>query len=335
MPSPAADRPPLRLLAPWLRERFGQALHRVALDAGSTCPNRDGTRGRGGCVYCDVEGSGTGALKSGLDIATQLELGLERIARRGPDVGAIAYFQSYSNTYVAPERLEEVLAAVEPFLGAPPPGRPPIRVLALATRPDTLPDWALARLERLARRLPVWLELGLEAADDGVLQRIHRLHSVAEFEDAVGRAHGRGLEVVGHAILGLPGDGRAGARRSAEVLARSGVAGVKVHHLLVLRRTVLERWWREQLGGIREHGLELLTPETYVAWLADFVERLDPGQVLHRLTADASADQELAPRWTVSKQQIRERLEAELERRGSAQGRPARSEGAGSAAPSS
>jgi radical SAM protein (TIGR01212 family) len=329
MPSRPADRPPLELLAPWLRQRFGQALHRVALDAGSTCPNRDGTRGRGGCVYCDVEGSGTGALKSGLDIGSQLRLGLERIARRGPDVGAIAYFQSYSNTYVAPERLDEVLAAVEPWLDAPPEGLPPIRVLALATRPDTLPEWALARLERLASRVPVWLELGLEAADDGVLERIHRLHSVAEFEDAVARAQARGLAVVGHAILGLPGDGRAGARRTAEVLARSGVEGVKVHHLLVLRRTVLERWWRDQHSGAKDHGLELLTPETYVDWLADFVERLRPEQVLHRLTADAPPGQELAPRWTVAKEEVRQRLIAELQRRGNAQGSHAGRSGEG------
>jgi radical SAM protein (TIGR01212 family) len=299
---------PFRTLRPWLVERFGHPLHRVALDAGSTCPNRDGTKGYGGCVYCDVEGSGTGALRSGVELRIQWERGLARVARRerGP-FGVIAYFQSYSNTYVSPERLDEVLGVLEQV------ARPPLEVLALATRPDTLPDWALARLQRLSERLPVWVELGLEAADDGVLEQIARYHTVEEFESAAARCRAAGLEVVGHAILGLPGDGREGARRTAQVLARARCTGVKVHHLLVLRRTVLEKWWRE--GRV-----PLLEPETYVQWLADFVERLDPSQVLHRLTADAPPAEQLAPNWSCSKAEIRERLAAELARRGTAQG---------------
>ncbi len=302
---------PFRTLRPWLLERFGMPLHRVALDAGSTCPNRDGAKGFGGCVYCDVEGSGTGALKSGLDLAGQLERGLVRIARResGP-FGAIAYFQSYSNTYVAPERLDEVLAAVEPALVT---RGGPVRVVALATRPDTLPDWALERLVRLASEVPVWVELGLEAADDRVLLQIQRLHTVAEFETAAARCRAAGLEVVGHAILGLPGDGRAGAARTAEVLARSGCTGVKVHHLMVLERTVLAARWRR--GEV-----ELLDSATYVEWLADFVERLHPEQVLHRLTGDAPLDHQLAPRWQVHKSEVRQLLARELARRGARQG---------------
>lgn len=295
-------------LRPWLERTYGRPLHRVALDAGSTCPNRDGTKGFGGCVYCDVEGSGTGALASGASIAAQLEAGITRVARRDPsDFGVIAYFQSYSNTYVAPERLDEVLASIEPRLTRP------IDVVALATRPDTLPDWALARLERLARTVPVWLELGLECADDERLTAIGRHHTIAEFEDAVRRARSAGLLVVGHAILGLPGDGREGARRTAAVLAASGCEGVKVHHLMVLRRTILERWWKD--GRV-----PLLDPTTYVDWLADFVERLVPDQVLHRLTGDAPPTEQVAPLWKVHKSEIRERLRAELERRGTRQG---------------
>ena len=109
-------RPPFRSLRPWLIETFGRPVHRVALDAGSQCPNRDGTKGFGGCVYCDVEGSGTGALRRGIDLAAQLEQGLARVARRDEGGAAIAYFQSYSNTYVEPARLAEVLAVVEPHL---------------------------------------------------------------------------------------------------------------------------------------------------------------------------------------------------------------------------
>jgi radical SAM protein (TIGR01212 family) len=304
-----------RSLRPWLDETFGRPVHRIALDAGSTCPNRDGTRGRGGCVYCDVEGSGTGALRAGSELAQQLERGLARIARRGPGTGAIAYFQSYSNTYVPLARLEEVLAVVAPYIvsrsGASRGG--PVVAISVATRPDTLPAEALALLARWNERVPVWVELGLEAADDELLVAIQRLHTVAEFLDAVARVRAAGLMCVGHAILGLPGDGRDGARRTAHVLARSGVNGVKVHHLMVLERTVLAHQWRA--GRVAT-----LTPEEYVEWLADFVERLAPDQVLHRLTGDAPPEQLLAPRWGVHKSEIRARLERELERRGTRQG---------------
>jgi len=298
---------PFQPLRAHLRERFGRDVHRVALDAGSTCPNRDGAKGFGGCVYCDVEGSGTGALRTGSELAQQLEAGLKRVRRRDPDPGVIAYFQSYSNTYVPAERLDEVLGVLEPYLGDP------VVCVSVATRPDTLPPEALERLSRLAERVPVWVELGLEVADDGLLDDLQRYHTVEDFEVAVERVHRAGLEVVGHAILGVPGDGREGARRTAECLARCGVRGVKVHNLMVLRRTVLEHWWRE--GRV-----EVLEPDTYVDWLADFVERLRPDQVLHRITGDAPLEERLAPRWDVHKSEIRDRLVAELRRRGTQQG---------------
>jgi len=303
--------PPFRTLRPWLLERFGRPVHRVALDAGSTCPNRDGSLGRGGCTYCDVEGSGTGALRSGHELGQQLEAGIRRVARRRragePPAGVIAYFQSYSNTYVETERLREVLSVVEPRLGDP------VVAVSVATRPDTLPDAALEVLAGLAERVPVWVELGLESADDAVLARINRLHSAADFEDAAARSRAAGLLVVGHAILGLPGDGREGARRTADLLAATGVAGVKVHNLMVLRRTQMEHAWRRG-------ELEVLDAPTYVAWLADFVERLAPGQVLHRLTGDADRDVRLAPTWDVHKNAVRGMLADELRRRGTLQG---------------
>lgn len=302
------DTLPFRVLRPWLTERFGRPVHRVALDAGSTCPNRDGSKGFGGCTYCDVEGSGTGALKTGSELEAQLAAGIARVARRDAGGGVIAYFQSYSNTYVERERLREVLGVVEPYLG----GKPVVAV-SIATRPDTLPPAALAELARLAEHTEVWVELGLEAASDRVLEDIRRFHTVDDFRQAVERCHEAGLKVIGHAILGLPGDGREGARRTAEVLAETGVCGVKVHNLMVLRRTQMEKSWK--VGE-----LEVLDAPTYVDWLADFVERLDPAQVLHRITGDAPEEERLAPRWDVHKNAIRELLAAELQRRGTQQG---------------
>lgn len=305
-------------LAPYLRERFGQPMYRVALDAGSTCPNRDGSKGFGGCTYCDVEGSGTGALKSGADLARQLDDGLRRVARRTPRGGAIAYLQSYSNTYVERARLEEVLAPIRARVKSGEVG-----CLAVATRPDTLPDWSLGLLSEIAHEVPVWVELGLESASDEVLETIRRYHTAADFERAVERCHAAGLETVGHAILGLPGDGRKGARDSANLLARAGCAGVKVHNLMILRRTQMAKDWQNG-------SLEVLTAEAYVDWLADFTERLHPDQVLHRVTGDAPSEERLAPFWTylakdgarkpLHKNAIRELLEAKLSDRGTRQG---------------
>ncbi|MFT4542079.1 MAG: radical SAM protein (TIGR01212 family) [Planctomycetota bacterium] len=298
---------PYRTLAPWLQERFGKPVYRVALDAGSTCPNRDGSKGLGGCTYCDVEGSGTGALKDGTDLAAQLEDGIRRVSRRGPDVGVIAYLQSYTNTYVDDGRFEEVLSILEPYIGGP------VVALSVATRPDCLPDTCLQTLERWNQKLPTWLELGLETASDDTLLAINRLHTVEEFEDATQRAHAAGLTTVGHAILGLPGDGREGAQRTADCLARSGVSGVKVHQLMVLERTQMAAQWR---AG----QLEVLDVETYLQWLADFVERLAPDQILHRWTGDAPVEKRLAPHWDVHKSELRVLLAQELIRRGTKQG---------------
>ena len=300
--------PRFQTLAPALRAHFGRPMYRVALDAGSTCPNRDGTKGRGGCVYCTVEGSGTGALRTGEEIEEQLRTGLKRIARRTPAGGCIAYLQSYSNTYVERARLVEVLEPVRAAIT-----RGEVGCVSIATRPDTLPDWSIELLTELAEDVPVWVELGLESADDAVLEAIQRFHTADEFRRAVERCHAAGLETIGHAILGLPGDGRGGARRTAELLAEVGCAGVKVHNLMVLERTVLAAWWRE--GRV-----EVLDHETYVDWLADFVERLGPEQVLHRITGDAPLEERLAPRWDVHKNAIRELLDKELERRGTRQG---------------
>ena len=298
---------PYRTLRPWLRATFGRDVRRVALDAGSTCPNRDGTKGFGGCTYCDVEGSGTGALQSGSVLSEQLARGIANARHKGEPVDVIAYFQSYSNTYVATDRLREVLSVVEPWIGT--------RVVAvsIATRPDTFPPSAVELLAEWNARVPVWVEFGLEAADDAVLERIRRMHTVAEFRDAVARAHAAKLHVIGHAILGLPDDGREGARRTARELALARVGGVKVHNLMILRKTQLEKAWRN--GEV-----EVLDAATYVDWLADFVEELAPEQVLHRITGDAPLTQRPAPRWELEKNSIHARLAAELARRGTRQG---------------
>ena len=188
-----------------------------------------------------------------------------------------------------------------------------VRCVAVATRPDCLDEGSLDLLRALGTRVPVWLELGLESASDQVLLDINRLHTLAEFEDAVERAHAAGLETIGHAILGLPGDGLEGAHATAAALRNAGCAGVKVHHLMVLRKTQMAHQWREG-------SLEVLTAEQYVEWLADFVERLGPDQVLHRVTGEAPPEKLLAPQWELHKTAVRDRLTRTLEARGTRQG---------------
>ncbi|MFM7282498.1 MAG: radical SAM protein [Planctomycetia bacterium] len=189
----------------------------------------------------------------------------------------------------------------------------PIAAFSIATRPDTLPDWAIARLQRLGERVEVWVELGLESASDEVLMRINRLHTLQEFEDAAARVARAGLLGVGHAILGLPGDGRIGAQRTAHALARSAVLGVKVHHLMVLKRTQLATQYRRG-------ELELLDEAQYIEWLADFVERLREDQVLHRITADSPEEALIAPAPNFDKNRVREGLARTLRARGTRQG---------------
>jgi radical SAM protein (TIGR01212 family) len=174
-------------------------------------------------------------------------------------------------------------------------------------------------LTELATRVEVWVELGLETADDEVQRTIRRFHTCADFEDAAARVKRRGLVLVGHAILGLPGDGREGACNTAHALAAAGCDGVKVHHLMILRRTQMEKAWKSG-------ALEVLDVETYVEWLADFVERLTPAQVLHRITGDSPPADLLAPLWSAHKNDVRARLAAELARRGTAQGARATAE---------
>ena len=275
-----------------LRERFGSSLRRVALDAGFTCPNRDGTRGRGGCSYCDQRGSGTGAARRGEDLARQLQTGIDRVRPDGSDQPVIAYFQAFSNTYGTTGEVAEALSAVDRL-------RSPsdVALVSIATRPDCLGEGILDVLEEYAGRRPLWIELGLESADDAVLERAGRTQTAAEFTDAATRAEARGLEVVAHAIAGLPEEKPGGAARAAALMAAAGVSGAKLHQCMVLRGTRLARLWRQG-------RMQTLDVDAYVEEACGFLAALPEATVIHRLVADAPPDELLAPVWGVSKNTI-------------------------------
>jgi radical SAM protein (TIGR01212 family) len=296
---------PYQDLNSYLKGRFGQRVQKITLDAGLTCPNRDGRVGTGGCLYCNARGSGTGAWARGLNLPAQMKAGMAALARRYGATRFIAYFQSFSNTYAPQETLRKLYDAALAFPG--------VAGLSIGTRPDCLEDDVLDLLAGYARERLVWLELGLQSAHDRTLARLNRGHDVACFTTAVERAAARGLEVVAHVILGLPGEDAGDMAATAAYLARLPVQGVKIHLLYVIRGSGLAR--------LHEAGEYVcLTEEQYIDLVVDFIERLPPQVVIHRLTGDPHAEELVAPAWCLNKSSILGRIREEFARRGSRQG---------------
>jgi len=288
-----------------LRRRFGARVQKLTLDAGLTCPNRDGRVGTGGCLYCNVRGSGTGAAARGMSLTAQIQTGMTRLQRRYGVSRFIAYFQSFSNTYAPVERLQTLYAEALAFSE--------VVGLSIGTRPDCLDDEVLDLLEYYARGRLLWLELGLQSAHDRSLQAINRGHDVACFTKAVERAAAKGLEVVAHVILGLPGEGPEEMAATAAYLARLPLQGVKIHLLYVVEGSGLARLYREG-------AYECLTEAEYVRLLVDFVEILPPHFAIHRLTGDPHRQEFLAPGWCLNKGRVMGKIWEEFTRRGSRQG---------------
>lgn len=289
----------------YLLNRYGQRVHKLALHAGFTCPNRDGRKGVGGCTFCNNVSFSPGA-KGPAPIAVQLEAGRAVIARRTGARRFMAYFQAYTNTYEAVERLRERYDSALVH--------PDVIGLSVGTRPDCVPEAVLDLLARYrARGKEIWLELGLQSADDRTLERLNRGHGFGEFRAAVTAARRRGIPVCAHLIVGLPGEGRAAALWSLERVLELGVEGLKVHPLHVVRQTPLALDW--QAGGYTP-----LTLDEYVSICADLVERTPREVTYHRLTGTASPEILLAPDWCSRKWAVLNAIETALYRRGSRQG---------------
>jgi hypothetical protein len=280
-------------------------VQKLTLDAGLTCPNRDGRVGTGGCLYCNARGSGTGAAARGESLTAQIQTGMTRLQRRYGVSRFIAYFQSFSNTYAPVERLQSLYDEALAF--------PEVVGLSIGTRPDCLNDEVLDLLEGYARGRLLWLELGLQSAHDRTLQAINRGHDVACFTKAVERAAAKDLEVLAHVILGLPGEGPEEMAATASYLARLPLQGVKIHLLYVLEGSGLARLYQEG-------AYECLTEAEYVRLVVDFVEILPPHFVIHRLTGDPHRQELLAPGWCLNKARVMGKIWEEFTRRGSRQG---------------
>ena len=296
---------PYNDLASHLRAAFGRRVQKISLDAGLGCPNRDGVTGSGGCIYCNARGSGTGAAAAGLSIADQLAAAKERIRKRYGTVGFIAYFQSYSNTYAPVERLR---ALYDQALADP-----DVLGLAVGTRPDCVPDEVLDLLADYRDRTYLWIEYGLQSANDSTLAAINRGHDVAAFDDALGRTRARDIPVVAHIMLGLPGETPADMLATARFLAARDIQGVKPHLTYVVRGTPLHR--------MHERGeYTPLTREEYVDAVCDLIARLPRQVVIHRLTGDPHPDELVAPLWALEKNRNLEAIRTALRERGIRQG---------------
>ncbi len=288
-----------------LRSRFGCKVYRVSLDAGFSCPNRDGTVGEGGCIYCRTDAFAPGQDGPGKPTREQMLEGMSRVGRRYGAGKFLAYFQAFTNTYAPVPVLR---AAYDESLVSD-----DVVGLCIGTRPDCVADPVLDLVAEYARRMEVWLEFGLQSANDETLERINRGHDFACFADAVRRARSRSIMACAHVILGLPGEDREAMMRTADALAEVGIDGVKIHHLHVVRGAPLEDMYAR--GEV-----SVLTVEEYVPLLVDFLERIPAGAVIHRLMGECRRDLLIAPAWSTPKSGVIRMIEDEFHRRGTRQG---------------
>jgi len=289
----------------YLRETFGCRVQKITLDAGLSCPNRDGTLGHGGCIYCNEKGSGTGAARFA-SIAEQIRAGKERLAKKYKAGKFIAYFQSFSNTYAPLPRLAALYGEAL--------ADPDIVGLSIGTRPDCVSDDTLDYLAGLAQSHLICMEYGLQSAKDETLERIGRGHSVAAFIDAVERSRARKISVCAHVILGLPGEKTEDMLNTARFLAIHGVEAVKIHLLYVIRGSALEQLYNSG-------AYSCLSRDGYAAVAGEFLALLHPRTIIQRLTGDPHPEELVAPLWALEKSRNIQTIQRYMENNGLYQGK--------------
>ncbi|MDD7299996.1 TIGR01212 family radical SAM protein [Fibrobacter intestinalis] len=277
-----------KIFPSWKRVR------KLPLNGGMSCPNLDGTRGFGGCCYCNNKSFSPVWDKAGQSVQEQMAEYLPRIRRKYKDAGILAYFQPYTNTYAPVKRLREIY---EPAFASD-----EVVGVSIGTRPDCVPPDVMELLEYENSRKPVILELGLQTANDETLKAIGRGHSVAEFEDAVKRAHSAGLWVTSHVILGLPGETLKDFEKTAEVIRDLGISAVKIHPLHIVRDTRLAE-------SYRRGEFELLSFEAYCEAVARFIRIVGKDVAIERFSGEAQNETLVAPDWTGDRNRIVSQVE--------------------------
>ncbi|MGZ8449739.1 MAG: TIGR01212 family radical SAM protein [Candidatus Deferrimicrobiaceae bacterium] len=291
--------------ASYLRRRIGGPAVRISVDGGFTCPNRDGTRGKGGCHYCNNDSFTGGILFPGLPVEEQVLRTIHSPGRHRSAQRLLVYFQRYSNSYAPPEELDRLYRAA--FC------HPDVAGIIVGTRPDCLGPEVQDVLEGIGRTGYVSVEIGLQSKSDAVLARINRGHTVDEFVSAVAAVRSRGIDTGVHLIYGLPGDTRENFVETAGFLSELDVQGVKLHHFHVVAGSAMEREWKRGALKVPEYG-------EYLSACADFLERLSPEIAVLRLIGSAPSGTLIAPLWEKGGREMARDVAAELRRRDTWQG---------------
>lgn len=290
----------------YLKTLYGRRVQKISVDAGLGCPNRDGTKGRGGCIYCNAKGAGTGLFSKGCTIAQQVEIGRKAMIRRYKARLFLVYFQSYTNTYTTPAHMKELYdeaLAGEGVVG-----------MAIGTRPDCVDDEKLDLIASYNQTHLVWLEYGLQSVHDITLAAINRGHDFQTFVTAFEMARHRQIKVCAHVILGLPGENKAMMMETADKLADLGIDGIKLHLLYVVKGTPMEDLFVQG-------EYQCMEKEDYTETVCDFLERLPGSTVIQRIAADPHADELVAPRWALDRHGNFKEIQDALDRRDTWQGK--------------
>ena len=287
----------MKLLNEYLRETFGCKVYKIALNGGFTCPNRDGSIGTGGCIFCSEGGSGEFAEDPSLSITEQIDRGRGRVAYKIKDGRYIAYFQAYTGTYAPVEKLRRLYTEAI--------SHPDVVALSIATRPDCLQGEVLDLLAELNEIKPVWVELGLQTIHEDTARYIRRGYSLKVYDEAVQSLRIRGIEVITHVIIGLPGESKEDMLDTVRYVCASGATGIKLQLLHVLKGTDLEK---EYNAG----RVSVLTEDEYIDILKDCVSIIPDSVVIHRLTGDGDKKILIAPLWSGDKKHVINRIRREV-----------------------
>lgn len=297
------DRPLINTISDNLKKEFGQKTIKLSIDAGFTCPNRDGNKGVGGCIFCSESGSGDMA-SSGDNIAEVIDKQIEILSEKWPNAKYIAYFQSHTNTYapvsILRKKYYEALSD------------PRISGLAIATRPDCIGDDVIDLLSELNKRTFLWVELGLQTIHPQSSEFINRCYDLDVYEEAAQKLHHFGIKFVTHLILGLPGESREDMVESVRYVCQSGVWGIKLHLLNITKNS--------RLAATHSDYMPFDSVDDYVQFVCDLLEIIPSDIVIHRMTADAPRKTLISPPWSYKKRSILNGIYHELSRRGSFQG---------------
>lgn len=290
----------------YLKETYHEKIYRLALNGRMTCPNRDGTLGTNGCIFCSRGGSGDFAAPASLSIPQQIAQAKQRLSKRIHCSRYIAYFQAFTNTYAPVSYLRHIF--MEAIL------QPEIAILAIATRPDCLGPEVLALLDELNHIKPVWIELGLQTIHEDTATWIRRGYPLAVFDEAVRQLHALHIDIVVHLILGLPGEDLSRILASVDYVSSLPIQGVKLQLLHILQDTDLAAYYTL-------HPFPVYSPDSYCDTVIACLEHISPNIVIHRLTGDGPSDQLIAPLWITKKMQVLNQINKTLKQRDTYQGR--------------